>query len=83
MQAFRIPPQLKPVLALILVSVSESKQVIGKEMPISFSPEQIERNERLERKYEDWVRKGIIVPQKYEPTPTPEEFALKHKIGEF
>ena len=52
-------------------------------MQISFSPEWIERIERLERKYEDWVRKGIIVPQKYKPTLTPEEFALKHKIGGF
>ena len=49
-------------------------------MQISFTPEQIER---LERKYEDWMRKGIIVPQKYKPTLTPEEFALKHKIGGF
>lgn len=49
----------------------------------SFSPEQLERIDRLEKKYKDWVRKGIIVPQKYKPTPTPEEFALKHKIGGF
>ena len=59
------------------------QQAVGKEMQISFSLEQIERIECLERKYEDWVRKGIIVPQKYKPTLTPEEFALKHKIEGF
>ena len=52
-------------------------------MPISLSLEQIERIESLEKKCRDWMRKGIIVPQKYKPTPTPEEFALKHKIGGF
>ena len=59
------------------------KPTVGREKMFSFSPEQLERIERLDKKYRDWVRKGIIVPQKYTPTPTPEEFALKHKIGVF
>ncbi len=59
------------------------KETVGREKMFSFLPKQLERIERLEKKYRDWVRKGIIVPQKYKPTPTPEEFALKHKIGGF
>ncbi len=50
-------------------------------MPTSLSPERIAHIERLHEKYEDWVRRGIVEPPKYEPTPTPEEFAAKHNIG--
>lgn len=64
--------------------ISEQVQkAIGKEMPTSLSPERIARIERLHKKYEDWVRRGIVEPPKYIPPPTPEEFAHKHKIGVF
>ena len=59
------------------------QQTVGKEMPTSLSPERMERIERLHKKYEDWVRRGIVDPPKYKPTPTPEEFAHKYKIGVF
>ncbi len=65
-------------------SISEQVQkTVGKEMPTSLSPERMERIERLHKKYEDWVRRGIVEPPKYIPKPTPEEFAIKHKIGVF
>ena len=54
------------------------KQSVAKKEYLSLTPERIER---LEKKYRDWVRKGIIVPQKYKPTPTPEENARTIKIG--
>lgn len=57
------------------------QKTVGKEMPTSLSPERIAHIERLHEKYEDWVRRGIVEPPKYEPTPTPEEFAAKHNIG--
>ena len=64
--------------------VSEQvKQAIAKERWFSLSLEQIERIERLDQKYRDWVRKGIIIPQKYKAPPTPEEAARSLKIGGF
>ena len=63
-------------------SISErSQQIIGKEMLISLSLEQIERIERLDQKYRDWVRKGLVVPPKYKPPITPEEEVRTFKIG--
>lgn len=65
-------------------SISDQVQkTVGKEMPTLLSPKRMERIERFHKKYEDWVRRGIVEPPKYKPTPTPEEFALKHKIGGF
>ena len=58
-------------------------KTVDKEMPTSLSPERMERIERLHKKYEDWLRRGIVEPPKYIPTPTPEEFAHKYKIGMF
>lgn len=64
--------------------ISEQVQkTVGKEMPTLLPPERIARIERLHEEYEDWVRRGIVEPPKYEPRPTPEEFAHKHKIGVF
>lgn len=61
--------------------ISEQVQkTVGKEMPTSLSPERMAHIERLHKKYEDWVRRGIVEPPKYIPTPTPEEIAHKHKI---
>ena len=59
------------------------KQAVAKKEYFSLTPERMERIERLDKKYRDWVRKGIIVPQKYTPTPTPEENARTIKIGGF
>ena len=59
------------------------KQAVAKKEYFSLTPERIERIERLDKKYRDWVRRGIVEPPKYKPTPTPEEFALKHKIFVF
>lgn len=59
------------------------KQAGAKKEYLSLTPEQLERIERLDQQYRDWVRKGIIIPQKYKPTPTPEEFAQTIKIGRF
>ena len=58
-------------------------QAVAKKEYLSLTPERIERIERLDQKYRDWMRKGIIVSQKYKPTPTPEEDARNLKIGVF
>ena len=61
--------------------ISEQVQkAIGEEKPPSLSAERIARIERFHKKYEDWVRRGIVEPPKYIPTSTPEEIAQKHKI---
>ena len=64
--------------------ISEQVQkTVGTEMSPSLSAERMARVERFHKKYEDWVRRGIVEPPKYIPTSTPEEIAQKHKIYVF